>query len=258
MDFLKQYIFFLFFITACGETYTRVDYIETDTYISSLDSTEHSDSSIIKISNSSEKEERSLLKIPTSSYTDESSLAEEILKNPFGIFLLHYYIVAEIFQSIFDCSEVTLSPSKLISSSLKLDIESSSGASLASKVKLNFLSKPWFQTANWQQAHHFTEEGYWSQEGGDVDSTAAILSTQSGQTLSFDITNYFKLMLDSKEPIHYGMMLSAVDPVLSELSLHSAQTSMLSKAPRVESTYQCNTLSSNSPKQNIYILGVQR
>jgi hypothetical protein len=243
MEILKKYKLFLtpalLLVTSCGDTVTKVDYIETDTYLSTSDSTNHSQENILKISKGPDQEERALVKLPTGKRDSYENL-EAVLKNPATISLIPFVLFLEILQDLLNCQGATLSESQLTSATLVFSLQSTEEVSMTGKLSLNLLSKPWWQSANWEQAHPFATSGKWSSPGGDTDSSLTpISSVHSGNTLSFDITSYFRILLSQNEPVHFGLLLQSTSALLGKVALVSSQSNASLDRPRLVSTYQC-------------------
>lgn len=260
-------------LASCGDTVTRVSYVETDTFISSADPAGHAELSYLRISNTGGIEERAILKLPTGE-TDPNQRAEdtfeELGSNPLLWPLAPFLILLSTFEDMFDCHGrgASLTSSNLISSHLILDVNSNPGGADLTQIRLELLSKPWWQTANWTQAFPFSSAGVWASGGGDIDSSfAAIPATIDGSTIQFDIENYFKTILDNTNQPHYGFVLrSAGGAAMSQVVLDSVQFGNSSQRPRLVSVYSCPAATTttlragNAPqaaelKTTTYILG---
>jgi hypothetical protein len=245
MEFLRERFFLLLGLglTSCSQSTTVIDYIETDTYVSSSDSTNHSDLSYLDVSKSASAEERAVFKLPTGKGTIDDNLsdlfADPILDTPANPF----FVLDTILQAIFGCTAYSLSPSQLTSASLQFDVGNSGGQSLGGLISLKLLSRPWWQNTDWLHAHFFSGTGLWAQPGGDFDpSFTPVAATVSGGTISFDVTTYFRSLISSSNPVHYGMMLVASGTSLQPVVLISAQGQggqYEGSGPRVVSTYNC-------------------
>lgn len=232
-------VFSLFSFVGCGDTITRTDYLETDTYISSTDSSNHAQDLSLKLLKNESEEQRVIIKLPTGKRDSNENL-DAILQNPAALPLLPFILFLEILESLLNCRDTTLTPNQLLDAKLVFDIQSTGEASLTDKLNLNLLSKPWWQTANWERAHPFSSKGKWTTPGGDLDpSFTSVGSTQAGSTVTFDITPYFKALLSQYEPIHFGLMIQASTASLARSELVSTQSSSSLSRPRLVSTYQC-------------------
>jgi hypothetical protein len=263
MDSLKHAFCILFAalcMQACGPSTTYVDYVETDTYLSATDSSNHAESKELKLSLDGSGEERVLLKIPTGK-RDVGDNLSEAFKNPLSWAMAPFVILAEIFAEIFDCRSQTLAPALLTSAKLVVDVTSNaSGTSLSNQVSMQLVARPWWQDANWTRAHGFSQSGAWQQAGGDLDSSfaAAAATHVSGPTtgtLEFDMTSYFRSLLTT-ETAHYGMELKASAGTLQAVKLASAQNASTTQRPRLVTTYNCITPTGSlqEPREHVFYL----
>jgi hypothetical protein len=241
----------------CGGTVTKVDFLETDTTLSSADPTSHAETPTLNVSRSSTLEERAIFKLPTGS-RDSDSTIDQIFSNPIDqIVFFPFLLGADILSAIFACPNESsgLAASELTSAHLRFDVASTTEASLDGKLDLVVVARPWWQTANWQNAHFFSSSGAWSTPGGDVDpSTPAVPNTLiSAGTIDFDVTSYFRAIIASSQPVHFGMMIEAASAILGETQLASVQTNGSFERPRVVSTYQCGAASTAA--SHVYYLG---
>ncbi len=251
-------------LSGCANTtVTKIDYVESDTYINMGDASNHSESAGLNVSLNSSNEERILIKLPTGKRDPNENL-EGLLSEPLTFLIAPYLILVDIFADLFNCRSKTLSPLLLLNAKVVLDVISNDEGSLANKLQLQLVAKPWWQTASWKQAHVFSSSGNWAQAGGDLDPAfTAITPTVSGATLEFDITQYFKNLLTVQAP-HYGMMVRASGASLSSVTLASTQYANSTQRPRVVSTYSCVSSSSAlndgsiEPVPHTYILGSPR
>ena len=232
---------------ACGPvSVTKTVYLETDTYISSADPENHAEQAYLKLSKSATVEERTIVKLPTrENDADSKDLANQILKDTFvALFLLPEAILA----ALLSCSADLFQPANLSSAYLDLDLQTDTEGSLAGKVELALLAKPWFQSTSWYTAYPFSRRGAWSLPGGDVDpGFTPVASTLNSNTLRFDITAYVKALgLASGQATHYGFLLRSKNPTLNSVSLYSVQSSQGGGRPRLVSTYTGTCVQSHS------------
>jgi hypothetical protein len=246
MEFLRKFsllllCFALFQSVGCSPSTTVIDYIETDTYISTTDSANHSELPILRVSSTGSTQERAVFKLPTGKGTLDDNLTD-LFAGPLSNTPLNpFFVLNVILQAILGCPEYTLAPSQLTAASLVFNVDDSGGQSLGGLISLKLLSRPWWQNTDWLHAHFFLETGVWATPGGDFDSTfTPVTSVVSGSTITFDVTNYFRSLISSSSPVHYGMMLVA-SSTLQPVVLTSAQTqgSFDGTGPRVVSTYNC-------------------
>jgi hypothetical protein len=247
----------------CGSTLTQIDYVETDTYISSADDGNHSELPQLRVSNTGGIEERGLLKLPTGARDPDRNIDQifDNLSDPVTWPLAPFLIVADIFASFFNCTSTPLTSANLVSSYLVIDVaDNSQGAALAG-LTIQHLSKPWWQTVTWTRAFPFADSsGKWSSAGGDLDSTfMPITATVSGSTIQFDVTSYFKQLLDNSSLAHYGFALRSATS-MPAVSFESVQFDTQSRRPRLVSTYNCVGTGSSlreagGPKPYTFVLG---
>jgi hypothetical protein len=242
MEFLKKLIVCLIIgpFLGCSPTTTVTNYIETDTYISSADSTNHADNTSLNVSKTAGLEERAVFKLPTGKGTIDNNLTD-LFNGPLSETPLNpFFVLDVILQAIFNCS-TTLTASNLTAASLVFDVNNNGGQSLGGLISLKLLNRPWWQNTDWLHAHFFSESGAWAQPGGDFDSSfTPVASVVSGSTITFDITAYMQSLISSASPVHYGMMLVA-NSTLQRVGLAAVQTAAGSTGigPRVVSTYNC-------------------
>jgi hypothetical protein len=244
MEFLRKFSLLsiclaLFQCLSCSPTTTVIDYIETDTYISTTDSSNHADLSTLRVSKTASTEERAVFKLPTGKGTIDDNLSDLFSSPLLNTPLNPFFILEAILQQIVGCTAFSLSPSQLTAASLVFNVNDNGGQSLGGLISLKLLNRPWWQNTDWLHAHFFSETGAWTAPGGDFDTTfTPVASVVSGSTITFDITTYFQSLISSSSPVHYGMMLvasSSLQPVV----LSSAQTTNSGSGPRVVSTYNC-------------------
>lgn len=218
------------FATACGEvSVTEVIPLETDTYISSADLANHADLPYLHISKSGSIEERVIAKLPSEKDRDINKVLEDI-------FEAWFYLPIEVLARIMGCTTNVVSPNNLTSATVFFDIEAN-GEPMTGKLTLQLLGQPWWQSANWEKAHPFsTKKGIWKTPGGFVDSSYSFpANTLNGTTIGFNITDYFKALMNSNGGMpHYGFLIQSLNASLAEASLYSTQSG---SRPRVEAVY---------------------
>ncbi|HCM38679.1 MAG: hypothetical protein A2070_13260 [Bdellovibrionales bacterium GWC1_52_8] len=222
-------------LSACSKVTTTKTYpLETDTFISSGDSSNHATLAYLNISKSASLEERAVVRLPSKNEDLESALEESLAEDLIRFFFLPLEIIARILT----CNQDIVSAGNLQSAFLRFDVKENADGSLSNKLELDLLAKPWWQTANWTEAHPFSAtQGIWNAPGGDTDpSFTPILNSVSGSVVSFDITTYFRNLMSSNGAIpHYGFLLKAVNATMNSVSLHSVQGA--GTHPRVEATF---------------------
>ena len=250
-------------LVGCGATATRIDYLETDTFISSADPSEHATYPYLKVGKAMTGEERSIVKLPTGKRNADTHL-EEALRDPSLVLFFPFFVLVDVMADLFSCQGKTLAPTLLTSAKLVFDVTGNSEGTLGGKMSLHLLSKPWWQTANWSRAHVFSSTGAWAQPGGDMEASALAASTQStATTIEFDVTTYFKGLL-ATESVHYGLLLKSSASSMGAVTLASTQATSSLSRPRVVSVYNCITptsllLAEESEAQPFtYILGQPR
>jgi hypothetical protein len=252
-----------FLLSGCGNTITLTSYVETDTYISSSDPANHAELPYFKVSSANGVEERALLKLPTGKESTDYNLSQ-LLANPAAWPLAPFFIVLDIFAQFFNCTSTPLAASNLQSAYLVLNVsQNAGGGSLASKMNIQLSAKPWWQTVNWKQAHSFSTSGQWAQQGGDPDSSFTPIASADGTatgTIQFDVTSYFKTLLQNQEQPHYGFIMRSVSGTLAPVTLASVQSTDSSQKPRLVSTYKCISPSGSlqaqdQPQSYTYVLG---
>ncbi len=247
--------------SSCGDTVTKVDYLETDTFLSSADIAGHGELKYLALSKSATAEERTIVKLPTGKRDKDKNL-EDTLANPLAVPFFVFYILSDILEDIFSCHGYGLSAASLTNAKLVFDvIDNQEGVgTLSGKISLGLLGAPWWQSADWYRAHHFSEKhGVWASPGGDLDpSFTAVDATETGTApsskIEFDITPYFSQLISTDKPVHYGMLLSSKNGTLGRVKLYSTQATTY-RRPRVVSTYSCPAASRAALREFIYFLG---
>jgi hypothetical protein len=260
MEVLKRHswLFLVLTLSGCGlvGSTTVVQPLDTDTYISSGDPSNHSELTYLRLSKSPALEERVIVKLPTGQDNVDQNI-QSALQNPADVLVLGPFIIfLAILQALLGCGSPII-PQSLTQANLVFNVLQTQEASLNGQITLQLLAKPWWQTVNWAQAYPFTLSGMWAVPGGDVDpSFTPVVGTLNGQgELSFDITSYFSTMIEQQNTIvHYGMMLTATNSSLSQTDLVSTQGADVSTRPAVVSTYSCLG-GSAVPTQQIFRLG---
>jgi hypothetical protein len=236
---ISLFLLAILLVSGCGGQLTQTIPLETDTYISSNDDANHSELPYLMLSKNSSLEERVIARLPTTNKT-----ADDMFTIYDELYLMPIYILA----AIITCGASTLNPSLLTSAQLAFD--ATSGTPLANQVNLAILAKPWYQTVTWTRAHPFSTAALWANPGGDIDSAyAEIPSTTSGSTIQFNVTDYFRALIQADGKMtHFGFMLRSAGATLSSAVLKSTQETMVSARPRVIATYtgNCTTLGINS------------
>lgn len=224
---------------SCSDTVTQVINLETDTFISNTDPSDHSEYHHVQVSLSGSDEERVILKLPTGEKDKDENLKkafEDVLK----VFILPLAVLIDLL----DCDTEILTAENLTSAKLVLDIKlSQENGSLSNKLELLLLNTPWWHTATWDQAHPFSSDGNWSTAGGDISpSFGSILGTENNGQIEFDITNYFQGLISNQESVHYGFVIRSAASQLGRISFFSAQSILGDQRPRLVSTYTgtCN------------------
>ena len=234
-------------VSACdSQTVTTVDYVETDTYISNIDTSNHASLNHLLVSKSDSREDRALFKLPTGERkgnTPNEPAFDDLFDALFVGLLFPFYITTEIMQSLLGlCTQEILKPENLTNAKLVFDVVTSQESDLSGKIQLSLLARPWWQNASWDRAHPFSSKGVWSTPGGDLDNsftpkTSTIGASTNESTIEFDVTDYFKTLLQGDRSLHYGMVLSSALGSLSQTKLTSTQSLSLAARPRVVSTY---------------------
>ena len=262
MELLKKIFIFLsmFIFMSCGEdsTVTQVIKVRTDSYISSSDLSDHSTLEYLKLSKSSSLEERIIFKLPTTNES-EDDLTDRCFDN-FEACMIFYMPLAIISAIITTCTNEIVQPSNLTSAILVFN--TNDGSSVASgTLNLNLLATPWWHTVNWNRAYPFSNEGKWSNAGGDIDSSFTFSNNCEGLSdgscdtseIKFDVTDYFKELISNENSIHYGMMISA-NSDLNSTRIYSVQANS-TYSPRVVATYTGSCTSMSAEMTKTYYLG---
>lgn len=264
MEVLKRVILLLIMIHLIGcsddGTFTQTIMLRTDTFISSASDDNNSELDHLKVSKSDSLEQRIIVKLPTTE-EDEDTLFEDCFDatNLCGVFFLPLTILGQLLT---DCSDVSLNSSNLTSAVLIFNTNDSSSIP-AGSLNIELLSKPWWNTVTWNEAHPFSSEGVWDSPGGDVEadsfeSNCTNLSTGScaSDEIKFEMTDFFRGLISSPDQSHYGFVISASSD-LAESSIYSVQADS-TLSPRIEATYtgSCSSgLSSRSSVTKTYYLG---
>jgi hypothetical protein len=220
----------------CGEvSVTTTVPLETDTFISSADASNHSELDALRISRSATLEERTIVKLPTTKKTSGDTANEILVDEMVELFFFPLWFLADLLS----CDEQLFQPSNLTKAELVFDVADDQEGALAGKLELDLLSKPWFQTVSWTQAHPFSRRGIWETPGGDMDpSFTGVASAVSASTLRFDITAYLKNLNDlGGKGTHFGFLIRATGGAMNPVTLRSVQTASVSSRPRLVSTY---------------------
>ena len=138
-----------------------------------------------------------------------------------------------------------------------MEFDVSAGTVLTNQIELGLLTKAWWQSVSWTQAHPFSStRGAWALPGGDIDpSFTPVPNTINGSVVSFDITNYFASLMGSGGTMaHYGFLLKAINSSLAGVQLHSVQG--LGTRPRVRATFKATcTTQGYGLYQSVFELG---
>ncbi len=250
----------LMFIGSCGKekTITETIKLRTDTFISSISSSNNSDLNYLSITKDSTKEERIIVRLPTNNDKDDNLFANCFdIENFCSVFIMPVAILVKILTS---CADTILQPANLTSAILIFN--TNDGSSVApGTFNLNLLTKPWFHSVNWSRAHPFSTKGKWATQGGDLDTTTSFnancvgLSTGvcAASEIKFEMTDYFKTLISVPNSIHYGMAISA-NTMLNEVKIYSVQASS-SFSPRIEATYTGSCSNLEFSEKHVYYLG---
>ncbi len=263
MQFLRKALCCLLcailFTSCTTKTFTQTIALETDTYISSSDLTNHATLDQVFISKNAATEERTILRLPTGSQDSnpDTYLNGLINENPLNILLLVFYLPLVIMDELLNCSAQTLSSSNLTSAKLVMDVLTEEESDLTGKIDLRLLSKPWWQDVTWDNAHYFSSSGRWAAAGGDTDSSfTAVIGTPSGSTVEFDVTEYFRLLIDKLNQVaHYGMILSPAGSSLGRVEFASTQYETSTQRPRIVATYTGSCLNRRLSDTSTFYLG---
>lgn len=246
MEILKKILLLLpllIFSNCADETNTVVIKLRTDTFISSSSNEVNTDKDYLSLAKGNGVENRILLKLP-SVEKDEDDFFSDCwdLTGACNVFLIPANIISRILSY---CEGSVLDSSSLTSAVLVFNTNDGTSIS-AGELNISLLSKPWWQTANWEIAHPFSSNGIWDSPGGDLDSSVSFDtncnnlssgSCASGE-IKFEMTSYFRTLLNNLGNTHYGMMIYPnVD--LSESRIYSVQANS-EFSPRIVATYTGN------------------
>lgn len=249
----------LIFFTACGKvTITQIIKLETDTYISSTDPTNHADAETLRLIKTGAGESRGIVKLPTGKEADLDKELEALLLNPVTLPIAVFVVWIEILRQLLSCEAQVLQAQNLTSATLVLDVVSDQEGSLGGKVGINLLAKSWSQGATWEASHYYSSKGRWTESGGDIDTGFTRVDGtlgSGGDTLEFNVTDYFKTMIGQDETTHYGFLVRSVPEALAEVDLASVQHSSPSRRPRLVTVYTGNCAGSRGPEATAYHLG---
>lgn len=231
--------------SGCGpiNSITETIPLDTDTYISSSDPSNHSELPYLDVSKSGSAEERIITKLPTTDQ-DSNDVVSQTLED---LFVILFFMPVAILSDLLSCESQIVQPANLTSAYLVFDIGTNTQSlALDGLIQLRTLSKPWFQSVSWTRAHPFSGRGLWTTPGGDTDPSFFPVQAASTGTnsIQFDITNYFKsLILANGQAVHYGFLLESTSGALPAITLESTQYSDTSARPRLVSTYtgSCTT-----------------
>jgi len=242
---------------------TETIYLETDSYISSSNSDNHSLSTVLKISKTATSEERIILKFPTGSRDQDTNMGDCLTTYPCNVFFLPVAIVTSLLNIVGTCvDEIKSNPDNLDWAILKLNTTDGSTPN-TDLINLDSLNKPWWHTVSWDYAHPFSNEGLWTSQGGDINSNINLLNKTAGMettevcdsdTICFNITDYFKTVVTQTSPTHYGLLLSAADTTLTQIPIHSVQAKT-SFTPRIVAKYTGTCFTTSSEKGSTHYLG---
>ncbi len=244
MEFLRLKIITLICVLLAGcsdDTITQVIKLRTDTYISSNANTEsYAELDYLSISKSGSDENRILVKLPTTEQDEESLFGDcfDVFETC-GIFLLPISIITTLLT---DCAEHITQPSNLTSAVLIFN--TNDGSSINSgELEIELLSKPWWHSATWNEAHPFSSAGLWTSPGGDIDSSQSFdtncTNLSSGSCaageIKFEMTTFFRNLISNPNSTHYGFVIRA-NTDISESRIYSVQAESAS-SPRIVATY---------------------
>ncbi len=248
-----------FIFTSCSlvsdpESKTVTIKLKTDTYISKKSDSNHSESKSLLVSKSDNNEERILLRLPTND--DGDNFFEDCFSSSSlcSIFFMPVSIVIQILTD--DCEE--LSADNLTSAILILNTEDGSSIA-AGDLKINLLKKPWWHTVSWNFAHPFSEDGKWKKSGGDIDNsvdfedscTSLSEGTCAADEIKFEMTEYFRDLLNKENNKHYGLIISPTTD-LERSSIYAVQAKS-DKSPRVDATYTCDSDKGSLKRKTFYL-----
>ena len=246
------------FILGCEGDFVQIIKLETDTFISSDDESTHAELNYTRVSKSATREDRIILKFPTGKGKEDDHL-NDCLKNPLcSAFYMYPIILVKLLTS---CADAVMIPANLTKAILVLN--TADGSNLpAGSVQPFLLSRPWWHTVSWQQAHPFSQNGKWTTAGGDEDNTLTFDSNcnnlSGGETcaageVKFEMTNYFKSLITNANSIHYGFVIRALAN-MSAADLLSVQVGE-TMSPRIVATYTGSCVSGASSQEKIFYLG---
>ncbi|MBI2521783.1 MAG: hypothetical protein HYV97_15310 [Bdellovibrio sp.] len=260
MENLKIFrLVFLLLILACGKEKTIKETIKlrTDTFISSISSSNNSELAYLSLAKDSTKEERIIVRLPTNNDEDENLFNNCFdLDNVCSIFVMPVAILVDILTS---CSNAILQPANLTSAILIFNTNDGSSVA-AGSLNINLLTKPWFHSVSWSKAHPFSSKGKWDSAGGDFDTSTSFnancVGLSSGSCaageIKFEMTNYFKTLISVPNSTHYGMAIIA-NTTISEVNIYSVQANS-SLSPRIEATYTGSCSSLEFSEKRVYYL----
>lgn len=247
-------------LCSCGpvSSVTEVIPLDTDTYISSSDPSNHVELDHLDISKSGALEERIITKLPTTDQ-DSESVVEQTLDD---FFVTLFFFPLAIISDLLQCDAQITQPQNLTSAYLVFDVNTNPQGALDGLIQLRTLSKPWWQTVNWVRAQPFSGRGVWATPGGDVDPSFLPVQAQSTGTdsIQFDITHYFQNLIEANgTAAHYGFLLESTGTSLLPVTLHSTQYEEIDARPRLVSTYvgTCGSDTSIRLRRRTTILGAK-
>ncbi len=236
------------FLAGCGpKVAVNIIPIETDTFISSSDFSNNSAAEYLAISRLPNSEERILAKLPSGSTQgreEQNSIdIDNVINNRPTSALGAFLLTAAIAQELLNCEATVLASGSLSSAKLFFKVVSSDETTVAGKIQLEMLSRPWWQNATWSFAHYFSLSGQWATAGGDIDSNyTAISAAQNGSDVTFDLTSYFQHWLDSVDLVHYGMVIRPVpNQAVGNTRFYSTQAAEQLR-PRLVTVYSGNCI----------------
>lgn len=254
MEFLRNKLF-LFLSALClsgclvnsDGTVTIISPIEADTYISSVDPSDHSELDYLSLYRSGTVENRILLKLPTGE-SDSDDHLDLCLGNPYCfVFFMPLFILKEIISP--NCDDESFTAANLNWAYIELHTEDNSSPA-AGSIQVNLLAQSWWHDVSWNRAHPFTKQGLWVTPGGTINNSVSFdpncTNLQGGQScgageVKFDMTDYLGTLLDNPNSTHFGLVLSFANDE-EELRFYSSQSSNLSR-PELVANYNCITSS---------------
>lgn len=248
-----------FALSGCdvSTTTTEVIQLETDTYVSTSSSDNHSELTYTQVSKSGANEDRILIKLPTGHNDKDDHIEDCLNSTTCSAFFLPIAILVKLLTT---CSSASLTADNLNSAILKMNTVDSSDVA-AGSLEMILLAKGWWHTANWTQAHPFSSQGKWTTPGGDLDTSVTFATNCNGGAtcasgeVNFDMTDYFKSLIASPNTTHYGLVIRALSD-LATTQIQSVQSSSL-LTPRIVANFTtspCLSGSSVSTKR-VYYLG---